>query len=135
MVGGIPGLKISHPYRVCLVDGKWSTWSMFSSCSKSCGEGRKQRIRLCNSPSPLYGGKSCEGDKVDVRSCIVRMCFINNPGESIILLFLSLVFFPSKFSNELNPILYGVFLTPLTVEKYGFHLSPKAKIYVTESLP
>ena len=32
----------------------------------------------------------------------------------------------------LNPFPYGVFCAPL--RKYGFHLSPKAEIYVTKAL-
>ena len=37
-------------------------------------------------------------------------------------------------SKDFSPFLYGVFLTPLTVEGglEKFHMSPKAEIYVTE---
>ncbi|XP_044157271.1 complement component C8 beta chain [Bufo gargarizans] len=47
------------------IDGSWSCWSSWTSCS-----GRVQtRQRQCNNPSPQNGGQSCEGAATDTRSC------------------------------------------------------------------
>ena len=54
----------------CPVDGGFSFWSDWSSCSVSCGEGMQSRTRFCNSPTPSYGGKECFGNYVEERSCL-----------------------------------------------------------------
>ena len=41
------------------VDGRWAIWSDWSTCSTSCGDGQKSRIRICDSPLPKYGGSNC----------------------------------------------------------------------------
>ncbi|CAE1284085.1 ADAMTS18 [Acanthosepion pharaonis] len=43
------------------IDGQWSSWSEWSTCSRSCGGGVTNRERECNKPFPQYGGKQCEG--------------------------------------------------------------------------
>jgi len=58
------------------VDGGWGRWSHWSSCSKTCGSGRKSRIRDCNSPAPAHGGKKCSGDAKESQTCEDRPCKI-----------------------------------------------------------
>lgn len=41
------------------VDGKYSDWSEFTDCTKTCGGGQKSRRRSCTNPSPQNGGKDC----------------------------------------------------------------------------
>ena len=43
------------------VDGGWSSWGGWASCSQSCGTGSQERSRSCTQPAPKYGGKSCPG--------------------------------------------------------------------------
>ena len=66
--------------RSCSVDGAWAPWSTWSACSKSCGIGSKRRTRSCNSPSPKFGGKPCDGGFVEVQNiiCIGSPCVRNS---------------------------------------------------------
>ena len=45
----------------CPIDGGWGKWSEYSICSVTCGAGFKTRVRLCDSPTPKYGGQECIG--------------------------------------------------------------------------
>merc|ERR1712110_1389534 len=50
------------------VDGGWSQWGPWpDTCSHSCGE--MERFRVCGSPSPVNGGKYCEGRNVEIQPC------------------------------------------------------------------
>ena len=59
------------------VDGNWGKWGNWTICSKTCGEGLKNRTRECNNPTPMFGGKSCDGNSTDVDRCKDREC----PGK------------------------------------------------------
>merc|ERR1711936_455228 len=51
--------------ETCPVNGMWEAWSgmhMWSECSKTCGGGKTERTRECNSPAPAHGGKDCKGE-------------------------------------------------------------------------
>ena len=37
----------------------------------------KNRTRECNNPTPMFGGKSCDGNSTDVDRCKDREC----PGK------------------------------------------------------
>lgn len=53
----------------CEIHGGWSFWSPWSKCQTTCGVGEQVRVRVCNNPSPLYGGLVCKGADSEVRSC------------------------------------------------------------------
>ncbi|XP_062517870.1 coadhesin-like [Corticium candelabrum] len=53
----------------CPVDGGWSHWGEWSSCSSTCKGGRKYRSRQCNNPLPQGGGLCCPGRDVDAQDC------------------------------------------------------------------
>ncbi|XP_043941249.1 hemicentin-1 [Protopterus annectens] len=63
--------------RHCPVDGKWSIWVSWTSCSMSCGGGTRQRIRTCSEPAPQYGGHQCEGSDVQIDFCNSDLCPIH----------------------------------------------------------
>lgn len=44
----------------CPVNGGFTEWGSWTSCSMTCGDGKKTRSRTCNNPVPANGGKSCE---------------------------------------------------------------------------
>uniref|UniRef100_A0A3P9HPV9 Adhesion G protein-coupled receptor B1 n=1 Tax=Oryzias latipes TaxID=8090 RepID=A0A3P9HPV9_ORYLA len=56
----------------CPVDGKWQPWSLWSSCTKTCGGGRQQRNRICY--GPFFGGQPCPGEREEVRPCNEKRC-------------------------------------------------------------
>nr|XP_019929037.2 uncharacterized protein LOC105343589 isoform X3 [Crassostrea gigas] len=58
----------------CKVDGGWSIWSAWSTCTVSCGGGTQTRSRSCSDPSPLNGGAECEGDISQTQSCNTDGC-------------------------------------------------------------
>ena len=60
------------------VDGGWSDWTQWGSCSASCDEGTRQRSRACNNPSPENGGKNCDGDNDETESCNEQACPIKS---------------------------------------------------------
>ncbi len=58
------------------INGGWSSWGAYGSCSKACGGGTKTRYRTCNSPSPQCGGSTCAGSNSQSISCNNRPCCI-----------------------------------------------------------
>ncbi|XP_072244446.1 A disintegrin and metalloproteinase with thrombospondin motifs 13 isoform X2 [Leuresthes tenuis] len=57
-----------------VVHGSWSSWSEFSSCSRTCGGGVTLRTRQCNNPRPAFGGNDCEGPDVEAELCHQQPC-------------------------------------------------------------
>eukprot|EP00930_Biecheleria_cincta_P043973 TRINITY_DN30169_c0_g2_i1.p1 TRINITY_DN30169_c0_g2~~TRINITY_DN30169_c0_g2_i1.p1 ORF type:complete len:1516 (+),score=202.90 TRINITY_DN30169_c0_g2_i1:88-4635(+) len=58
--------------NVC-VDCKWSQWSTWSDCSKTCGGGKGSRTRLVATPAQGEG-KNCTGKDTYTRNCNSRRC-------------------------------------------------------------
>ncbi|XP_060560218.1 netrin receptor UNC5B-a-like isoform X3 [Ruditapes philippinarum] len=54
---------------VVFVNGGWSTWSQWTSCSASCGRGIMRRQRSCSNPTPKGSGDDCPGESVQRESC------------------------------------------------------------------
>ncbi|KAH3819585.1 hypothetical protein DPMN_121324 [Dreissena polymorpha] len=53
----------------CPVDGKWTDWSSWSTCSVSCENGTQSRNRNCTNPPQAYGGKDCGLDDSAFQNC------------------------------------------------------------------
>ncbi|XP_001631794.2 uncharacterized protein LOC5511370 [Nematostella vectensis] len=58
----------------CRVNGGWSAYSSWSSCTKSCGGGTQTRTRTCTNPKPSNGGRDCRGDPKKTRKCGIAPC-------------------------------------------------------------
>ncbi|KAK7451361.1 hypothetical protein BaRGS_00039833, partial [Batillaria attramentaria] len=58
----------------CPMDGGWSSWGEFGTCSKSCGGGTQKRSRTCTNPQPGVGGRDCEGNSQETRVCNAQNC-------------------------------------------------------------
>ncbi|XP_031566733.1 coadhesin-like [Actinia tenebrosa] len=56
------------------IDGKWSPWGPWTSCSTTCGPGTRSRIRECTNPPPENGGKTCAGNETQHGDCNVGKC-------------------------------------------------------------
>lgn len=61
-------------YKTCPINGKWSRWSPYSTCSAPCGPGVKLRSRTCTNPRPTNGGRDCIGDENENLDCSVQTC-------------------------------------------------------------
>ncbi|XP_066534172.1 A disintegrin and metalloproteinase with thrombospondin motifs 8 [Hoplias malabaricus] len=63
------------------LDGGWGEWGPWQQCSRSCGGGIMFSYRECDTPAPQNGGKYCEGQRVQYRSCNTQSCG-NGHGKS-----------------------------------------------------
>ena len=61
-------------FIIFLVDGKYGSWSDWTSCTKTCGGGAQRRTRECNNPAPSGGGKDCVGPNVETQGCANDFC-------------------------------------------------------------
>lgn len=61
-------------YLLYNVDGRWSRWSPYGGCSRSCGGGFKTRTRVCNNPKPKNGGAPCRGPPRETARCNRQIC-------------------------------------------------------------
>ena len=59
---------------VCPVDGGWTEFGDWSTCSATCGGGSQSRQRTCTNPAPQNGGLDCQGEAEEVRSCNTQSC-------------------------------------------------------------
>ncbi|CAF2689222.1 unnamed protein product [Rotaria sp. Silwood2] len=70
----------------CIVDGGFSHWSEWSTCTKSCDTGQSTRSRTCTEPSPSIlepetmsidsslAGMNCTGEYTQVKTCNEQKC-------------------------------------------------------------
>ena len=56
------------------VDGGWSNFGDWSSCSVPCGDGTQTRTRSCNNPTPADGGADCVGEDSESQPCNMGEC-------------------------------------------------------------
>ena len=58
------------------INGGYSEWSEYATCSASCGNGVQIRERACNNPAPENGGVDCEdlGESTESKECKIKEC-------------------------------------------------------------
>lgn len=71
---GVRSLSFTCNTQCCPVNGGWSPWGSFSSCTRTCGGGEKSRTRVCNSPAPSCSGITCPGSNQDIQPCNQQTC-------------------------------------------------------------
>lgn len=57
-----------------MIDGNWSEWCPFGSCSVTCGGGVRCRDRTCTNPPPQGGGHKCFGSSSESQKCNTQPC-------------------------------------------------------------
>ncbi|XP_063681670.1 uncharacterized protein LOC134816658 [Bolinopsis microptera] len=58
----------------CPVDGGWSVWGAWSTCSADCGGGSRSRTRTCTNPVTSHGGAECVGENTESEDCNQQDC-------------------------------------------------------------
>ncbi|KAJ7354891.1 hypothetical protein OS493_029450, partial [Desmophyllum pertusum] len=61
-------------YGCVIVDGGYTPWSDWTTCSNSCGNGTSFRYRSCSNPAPLNGGENCTGESINMKECVGTSC-------------------------------------------------------------
>ena len=61
----------------CPINGGWTVFTGWSSCSAKCGGGQQTRTRSCTNPTPANGGTDCIGETVTTHKCNLNPCPIN----------------------------------------------------------
>ncbi|XP_057312319.1 coadhesin-like [Hydractinia symbiolongicarpus] len=68
--------------KECPVNGGWCDWSTWSSCSTTCDNSTRYRMRECAEPAPMHGGSQCVKvngtnglEELQVESCYNEPCF------------------------------------------------------------
>ncbi|XP_069105029.1 uncharacterized protein [Argopecten irradians] len=61
----------------CPINGGWSSWGSYGSCSVTCAGGLKYRTRSCTNPAPQHGGASCPSSDTSSTSCNTFPCPID----------------------------------------------------------
>ena len=100
--------------KPCPVNGAFGKWSNYSTCSVSCGGGVQFRERYCDSPSPKYGGKNCDGLRRESRFCEETEC----PGKLIDAIFdfcLLMRMISNKYMSTLQMSSIYFTLPPLSI--------------------
>jgi len=57
---------------VALVNGYWSDWNLWSTCTVTCDGGTRHRERTCIEPE--YGGDYCLGESSETEACGTTFC-------------------------------------------------------------
>ena len=117
---------VIHPWRLKVrsfvdlplsfaVTGGWSEWSEWSGCSSNCGAGFQRRDRVCDNPTPMWGGALCEGSATQKNKCNT-IC----PGKNTL-------YFTYNSSALLSSSLYRPATRGINFWAWG-HVSPLARI-------
>ncbi|XP_060580092.1 tenascin-like, partial [Ruditapes philippinarum] len=60
--------------QYCPLNGGWTQWYTWGTCSVTCAGGRQTRSRSCTNPEPQYGGAQCSGSGSGTQDCSTQNC-------------------------------------------------------------
>ncbi|XP_076109042.1 coadhesin-like [Mytilus galloprovincialis] len=60
--------KLCNKIECPVIGGNWSSWTNWTDCSRSCGNGIQRRSRRCD------GGFLCQGDAMETQLCNKKSC-------------------------------------------------------------
>jgi hypothetical protein len=96
--------EVKYGKKVYPTDGNLSEWTEWSECLKvvdgvEVQQTDQQRTRSCDNPSPQFGGKSCSGAILQIKSCNssesemqeIPENELGNPKESIIMILIFII--------------------------------------------
>ncbi|KXJ07705.1 Mucin-like protein [Exaiptasia diaphana] len=86
------------------MNGNFTEWSNWTSCSLSCGNGTRYRSRSCTNPAPAHGGKNCTGPYKETKNCNTQSCPVTLKN-SVILRFHGSNQYWQDLSGFLSPVL------------------------------
>ncbi|KAK3603588.1 hypothetical protein CHS0354_017303 [Potamilus streckersoni] len=66
---GMDGTEKCTNKMDAVVDGGWSDWTNWTTCTKPCSSGKQYSYRLCNNPVPKCGGELCDGLNTVAQTC------------------------------------------------------------------
>lgn len=79
---GVGKLYTTFVYKLKSVDGNWTSWSKWHTCSKTCGNGFQKRMRNCTNPAPANGGRPCNGISMETKICTMKPCPVDGGWAS-----------------------------------------------------
>ncbi|XP_068231428.1 hemicentin-1-like [Palaemon carinicauda] len=80
-----PGSDTLEDYcnlEMCPINGGWSSWSVWGSCTATCGGGQRRRFRSCDNPAPSQDGRACMGPDTDTEACSSHKCPVSGSWGS-----------------------------------------------------
>ncbi|XP_060581084.1 scavenger receptor cysteine-rich type 1 protein M130-like [Ruditapes philippinarum] len=73
-VGNDEETKACNSFSCPAINGHWTSWTTWGSCSVTCGGGTKKRTRTCTNPAPSGYGRACIGNSEDKDICNRKGC-------------------------------------------------------------
>lgn len=52
----------------------WGSWTEWTMCPVTCGGGKQERTRSCDSPAPDNDGPDCIGSSTENKQCAPSVC-------------------------------------------------------------
>jgi hypothetical protein len=71
-----PTCITSRDAAVTVVNGGWSAYGSWSTCSATCGGGTQTHTRTCTNPAPANGGADCVGSNTESQACNTQACSV-----------------------------------------------------------
>lgn len=65
------------------VNGGWSAYTAWTTCSATCDGGTQTRTRTCTNPAPANGGSQCAGSDTLTQACNTQLCQSTSNSGSV----------------------------------------------------